>query len=145
PNPTGAKSSALNGVSCTTSIACTAAGYYTNSAGTDVTLAEVWNGTSWTIQTTPNPTGATVSGLNGVSCATSTACAAVGFYRNSAGAHVTLAELWNGTTRTIHGPPNPTGAKSSALNGVSCTTSSACTATGQYQNSAGVLVTLAER
>ncbi|MEA2314573.1 MAG: hypothetical protein QOI03_1265, partial [Solirubrobacteraceae bacterium] len=48
--------SVLSGVSCTTASACTAVGYYVNSAGTRLTLAERWNGTSWATQTTPNPT-----------------------------------------------------------------------------------------
>ena len=45
------------GVSCTSATACTAVGYDA-SVGTTVTLAERWNGTSWKIQSTPNPTGA---------------------------------------------------------------------------------------
>ena len=144
PNPSGAQNSALNGVSCTTGSACTAAGYYTNSAGTIVTLAERWDGSSWTIQNTPNPTGAKDSALNGVSCTISTACTAAGEYHNSAGVQLTLAERWNGSSWTIQSTPNPSGAKASGLNGVSCTTSTACTAAGVYTNSAAVTVTLAE-
>ena len=145
PNPTGAQKSFLKGVSCTTSSACTAAGYYVNSAGTIVTLAERWNGSSWTIQSTPNPTGTNDSALNGVSCTTSSACTAAGYYTNSAGTIVTLAERWNGTSWTMQSTPNPGGAKDSALNGVSCTNGTACTAAAEYHNSAGVQLTLAER
>ncbi len=145
PNPSGAKSTELEGVSCTTASACTAVGYYENSAGTFVTLAERWTGTSWAIQTTPNPSGAKSSALSGVSCTTASACTAVGSYTNSAGTGVTLAERWTGTSWAIQTTPNPSGAKSSALSGVSCTTASACTAAGSYTNSAGTEVTLAER
>ena len=49
---------------------------------------------------------------------------------------------------TIQATPNPTGAQSSylnTLNGVSCTSATACSAAGSYVNSAGTAVTLAER
>jgi hypothetical protein len=145
PNPTGAKASSLKAVSCTATTACTAVGVYTNSSGTEVTLAERWNGTEWAIQTTPNPTGAKASSLKAVSCTASTECKAVGTYTNSSGVEVTLAERWKGTEWTIQTTPNPTGAKASALAGISCTLSSACTAVGYDTNGSGVEVTLAER
>ena len=43
-----------------------------------MTLAEVWDGSTWTVQSTPNPTGATSGSLYGVSCTSATACTAVG-------------------------------------------------------------------
>jgi|HubBroStandDraft_4_1064222.scaffolds.fasta_scaffold55237_1 hypothetical protein len=132
-NPTGAKASHLSGVSCTSLSACTAVGSYTNSAGTEVTLAEGWNGTAWSIQTTPNPTGAKASHLSGVSCASSSACEAIGSDTNSSGVSVTLAERWNGTEWAIQTTSNPTGATGSNLYGVSCTASTACTAVGTWR------------
>jgi hypothetical protein len=144
PNPTGATASELKGVSCASSEACTAVGNYHNSTGAMVTLAERWNGTAWSVQTTPNPTGATSISLAGVSCVSSV-CAAVGSYTNSTGTVVTLVEWWNGTEWSIPSTPNPTGAKSSTLSGVSCTAVLACTATGSYVNSSGTELTLVER
>jgi hypothetical protein len=145
PSPSGAKESRLRDVSCSSSTACTAVGNYTNSSGTVVTLAERWNGTEWTVQSTPNPSGATESRFESVSCSTSTACSAVGSYKNSSGTQVTLAERWNGTEWTVQSTPNPSGAKESFLRGVSCTSSSACTGVGYYTISTGQLLTLAER
>jgi len=144
PNPEGAKGSVLEGVSCASSTVCTAAGYYKNSSGTRVTLAEEWNGTEWKVQTTPNPTGAKESLLKGVSCISSTACTADGYYENSSGTTVTLAEAWNGSEWKVQTTPNPEGAKESILRGVSCASSTACTAAGSYENSSGTRVTLAE-
>ena len=144
PNPTGATRSALKGVSCTSSSACAATGFYKNSSGTYVTLAESWNGTEWSIQSTPNPTGASESRLLGLSCTAAGACTSVGEYQNSSGTYVTLAERWNGTEWSIQSTPNPTGASETALTGVSCASASACTATGYYKNSSGTYVTLAE-
>jgi DNA-binding beta-propeller fold protein YncE len=146
PNPEGAKSAHLVGVSCTSSTACTAAGYYQNSSGTVVSLAERWNGTKWEVQSTPNPEGAKETTLYGMSCTSSTACTAAGYYQNGSGTTVTLAEAWNGTKWEVQSTPNPEGAKEALLaGGVSCTSSSACTAAGSYKNSSGTVVTLAER
>jgi hypothetical protein len=132
PNPSGALESKLEGVSCTSSSACTAVGFYKNSAGTILTLAESWNGSAWTIQATPNPAGATESALRGVSCTSSSACTAVGFYKNSAGTILTLAMRWNGTAWTIQTTPNPSGnPPKKYLNDVSCASSTDCWAAGE--------------
>jgi len=138
PNPEGAKETKLGGVSCTAANECSTAGSYVNSAGTLLTLAERWNGTSWAIQSTPNPSGATSSSLNGVSCSSSTACTAVGSSTKT-GEHgesttTTLAERWNGTSWSIQTTPNPSGT-APALEGVSCAGASECTAVGQYTSS----------
>jgi hypothetical protein len=69
--------------------------------GGTYTLAERWDGTSWTVQSTPSPspigsrpnaTGA----LSGVSCVSETSCTAVGSYADSTGREVTLAEGYAG-------------------------------------------------
>jgi hypothetical protein len=141
PNPAGSAGSALAGVSCASASACNAVGDYNNGT-TNVTLAEHWNGTKWSIKHTANPAGGSSIVLSGVSCASASACTAAGSYNNGTRS-VTLAERWNGTGWSIQHTPNPTGAPVSLLNGVSCTSASACTAAGGYNNgTAGV--TLAE-
>jgi len=143
PNPVGGSNSILNGGSCTSASACTAVGDY-NSGTTGVTLAERWNGSTWSIQTTPNPAGASDIFLQGVSCTSASACTAVGDYFNGT-TRVTLAERWNGSTWSIQTTPNPAGASSySILQGVSCTSATACTAFGEDGNGT-TDVTLAER
>ena len=87
----------------------------------------------WSIQHTPNPAGASDSILNGGSCASATACTAVGSY-NTSSATVTLAERWNGTTWSIQTTPNPAGGSEIHLIRVSCTSATACTAVGNYNN-----------
>jgi hypothetical protein len=145
PNPTGAIESMLSGVSCMSSTACIAVGEFENSLGRHVALAESWNGTVWSVQEPPNPTGEYRTVLSGVSCASSTACAAVGELLGTSGKSEQLTENWNGTEWKIHEPPNPTGATESRLNGVSCTSSTMCAAVGQFENSSGRSVPLAER
>jgi len=95
PNPpTSGSNILLQGVSCTSASACTAVGG-SSTMTPGATLAERWNGTTWSIQPTPNPTGAQGSGLGGVSCASATTCTAVGGSGNGT-TGVTLAERWNG-------------------------------------------------
>ena len=149
PNPAGAKYSVLSGVSCVSRKACTAVGYFTNRAGAGVTLAERWNGTIWAIQRTPNPVGAMSSLLFAVSCASTTACTAVGSVTNRSGITVPLAERWDGTSWSIQPTPNlarANGRGVSYLGGVSCALRTACAAVGHSGNSLGTTgVTLAER
>src|SRR5215469_11956177 len=143
-NPAGATSSFLDAVSCTTATACTAVGRYETSSNQVLPLAEQWNGTSWALQPTANPAGATSSFLDAVSCTMATACTAVGQYYTSSRQRLTLAEAWNGTAWTIQPTPNPPGAANSRLNAVSCTTPTACTAVGQYVSGTNQTLTLAE-
>lgn len=73
---------------------------------------------SWSVLSTPNPSGAEASSFGGpyiggttVSCASVTACTGVGHYKNSADEVVTMAERWNGTEWAVEATPNPSGAK----------------------------------
>jgi hypothetical protein len=147
PSPGGTEVSLLYGVSCASASACTAAGYYVTSStgGPAMMLAEHWNGTAWAVQKTPNPGGTEVSLLYGVSCASASACTAVGYYALGTGPVVTLAERWNGTAWAAEKTPNPSPNVDSQLNGVSCTSASACTAGGYYEPGNGNELTLAER
>jgi hypothetical protein len=129
PTPIGGGS--LNAVSCSSATACTAVG-----SSNGLTLAERWDGTNWAMQTTPNPSGATHSGLSGVSCNSATACIAVGWYTmsgNKFGGELPLAEFWDGSTWKIQDtaiPNDGPGLYGGSLSGVSCTSVTACTAVG---------------
>src|SRR5207244_7139586 len=134
PNPAGTEISRLSGVSCVSTTACTAVGAASEtlfSGGS--TLVESWNGTTWAIHSSPTPVGAIFPALFGVSCPSATACTAVGYYQNSAGVTVTLAEHWNGSTWVRQGTKNPSsGSVISGLDGVSCHYEIGCTAGGLY-------------
>ncbi len=69
--PAGAKSAELTGVSCANGKACIAVGFYESTAG-EMPLAESWNGTTWTVQTTLVPKEGKMSHFTGVSCSSST-------------------------------------------------------------------------
>lgn len=97
PNPAGYASAALAGVSCPRASACTAVGnWLANPSGNAVnTLAESWNGTRWSLQTTPNPVGAAASQLASVACVPAGTCVAVGSFWNGSSTQ-TLVESRSG-------------------------------------------------
>jgi hypothetical protein len=144
-NPTGSQGSQLNGVSCASATACVAVGTYADATGAIRSLGERWNGKSWSLLSTVDPSGGTRVVLQAVSCVSAAACTAVGSYRNTSGVTTTLAEAWNGSVWTRQTTPPPTAAQQSLLLGVSCTSGSACTAVGDYTDSSGHLLTLGER
>lgn len=146
PSPGGTFGSQLNGVSCTLASACTAVGFYNRAPfGPEAPLAEAWNGSRWSIQAIPSPAGALDSGLGAVSCTSASACTAVGGYSNSSHATLAFAVRWDGTRWTVQATPSPNpGTTFAMLSGVSCTSASACTAVGAYDNSAGTTLAFAE-
>jgi hypothetical protein len=128
--PEGAKQVSLRGVSCPSATECIATGSDKTSSG-EYTLAELWNGTEWKVQSTPNPEAAKEGkvALNGVSCTSSIACTAVGEYEAVAPNLAPFAERWNGKEWKLQTVSHESGT-SSVLSGVSCTSSTACTAVG---------------
>src|SRR5215469_10260184 len=144
-NPPGAAASNLNAASCTSRSACIAVGNTSNSRLISLTLAQRWNGHTWTIQPTPSP--ADGGNLIGVSCPSRSSCLAVGGHANpfTEIPPGTLAERWNGHTWSIQPTPNPPG-DGWFLISVSCTSPSACTAVGGRLTTPGKPSgTLAER
>ena len=69
------------------------------------TLAEAWNGSSWSILWTPNVASQGQNVLSGVSCVSQSSCVAVGesYDNNLPGSGDPLVEAWNGE----RGPSNP--------------------------------------
>ena len=145
PTPAGSPAfSALSGVSCPAAHECTAVGNYVTSALSGFTLAERWDGTTWSIQRTANRPAALASQLLGVSCPTATVCTAVGSYQKNVEQSFVLAERWNGATWSLQRIPSPPGSSISSLTAVSCSAVNACTAVGTF-TSHGEDLPLAER
>jgi hypothetical protein len=130
-------------VSCTSARACTATG--ANFSATGPTLAVRWDGTRWRVQHTPSPANSGTSheevALNGVSCASATACTATGAY--APGGHSAyFLEAWNGRSWRLVPAPHPAGFLSGALNGISCVVAR-CTAVGAWSGGPIFVATLA--
>jgi hypothetical protein len=118
-------------------------------AGELARSAAAASGSGWSVTPSPNPRAG--NGLFGaafgpaVSCPTASACTAVGLHVRGSGLGVTLAERRSGGAWTVQPTPNPPRAAASALNGVSCSSGSACTGVGQFVTTSGAQRTLAER
>jgi hypothetical protein len=92
PAPAGMSSIHVTGVSCPAANNCTAVGYGTTTS-TAVAFAERWNGSHWTLQIIPKPSGTgIVPGLSAVSCFAPATCTAVGVSTPKPAIHTTLAE-----------------------------------------------------
>jgi hypothetical protein len=126
----------FNSVSCGSPTSCMAVGLTIECAGivqgdgTQIVcfnsqmLVETWDGTNWSIQTTPNENSNT--DLFGVSCTTSTSCVGAGQSDS-----MVIAESWNGTSFTVTNGPNI--ADGGGATGVSCTTFTNCMVAGEIQ------------
>jgi hypothetical protein len=70
----------LTAVACPSATACYAAGNY-QSGSTTKTIVERWDGTNWSMVTSPNVAGASNNWIESLACATATDCFAVGTSR----------------------------------------------------------------
>ncbi|MCL4449585.1 MAG: IPT/TIG domain-containing protein [Actinobacteria bacterium] len=144
--PANSNNNKLNSVTCITASYCTAVGYYYNGT-VDQTLIESYNGTSWLLATSPDPSTSTNNFLESVTCTSSTDCTAVGYYVNGGGYDQTLIESYNGTSWVVSTSPNQTNSGATTnnfLESVTCTSSTDCTAVGYYVNGGGYDQTLIE-
>jgi hypothetical protein len=131
PSPTGGQGAALAGISCTSATACVAVGENRPFGEQLPAATEIWNGKTWVIQDAAVPVDSQGSiVLSAVSCASATACVAVGGYdaRDDEGTEPsTLAEHWDGEQWAVQVMPE---LDLASLAAVSCTSATACTAVG---------------
>ena len=135
PSATGADFSRLYGVSCSSTTSCFAVGQqFVRSTSLGKTLVERWNGKTWSIVPSPNPSTPKISSeLHAVSCVNASSCIAVGLQLlDPSTCCSTLIERWNGKTWSIMKPPTVAGAGYSRLDAVTCTSASKCFAVGYY-------------
>jgi hypothetical protein len=134
------------GVACTSTSNCWAVGSHGAGSGTGQPLIEQWNGNSWSIVTSPEPTNDpqfNYNFLRSVTCRSTSNCWTVG-YSFSDHAYRTLTEHWNGTAWEIIESPNTSATQYNYLFGITCVSAFDCRATGYSTNDAGVLQTLTE-
>jgi hypothetical protein len=122
---------AFNGISCRSKSFCIAVGYVHIGSGRikQTTLAELWDGSRWSVLATPNPAATRSNELLGISCTSRVACVAVGDSQHSGGSRsFTLAERWDGLRWSIQRTRDPE--RVDQLSGVSCPSSRRCIAVG---------------
>lgn len=141
PSPNvGTGYNSLSGVAAISSNDVWAVGSYeeSNYPYDNQTLIEHWDGTSWSVVSSPNPTNG--GWLAAVAADSSTDIWAVG--QGGAGGQ-TLTEHWNGTSWSIVPSPTPGGENDDELLGVAAITSTDIWAIG-YQNTGYGEMTLTE-
>ncbi len=133
----------MNGVSCVDATHCWAVG--DDRANPDHTVIETWNGTAWTLTSSPN-SGTNSNDLEGVSCVSTTWCWAVGSVSGGT-FDQNLFEHWDGSTWTIPADTtasdnNSPSAHDNFLAGVTCKSTTFCWAVGATQANGTLDVTL---
>jgi hypothetical protein len=138
----GTGNNTLAGISCPSAASCTAVGNYVNTSGVSQTLVESWNGSAWSLVSSPDR-GSGNNTLAGISCPSAASCTAVGNYVNTSGVSQTLVESWNGSAWSIAPSPNQSNGQNQLL-AVSCATTTSCAAVGDEADSTGSQFNLAE-
>jgi YD repeat-containing protein len=124
----------LSGVSCLTTSSCIAVGSFSakGEAGAEErTLAEIWDGSEWVIQSSTSPDVFSI--LAGISCTATTQCTAVGSARpvnKDTNNMVTLGERWVGSEWVTQATVSPEARTELNLTDVSCTSATKCMAVG---------------
>ena len=135
----------LNGVAAISASNVWAVGYSfgssssTSSGGGGVvqqTVIEHWDGASWSVIASPNPSSFGNS-LNGVTAVSASNLWAVGFQNDSSGIQQALIEQWNGSSWNVVSSPSPS-SSGYALNGVAAVGGSSIWAVG-FQNDSGFI------
>jgi hypothetical protein len=128
----GAYATYFTAVSCPSTKVCTAVGA-SGSPESDLSLVEHLSGTSWKVEKAPNPPPPSMYSasfvLSGVSCPTASDCIAVGTGTIEGSYNEQYAETGHGSTWHLATTPATKG-NVADFNAVSCTSPSACVATG---------------
>ncbi len=143
PNTSITQENVLRSVTCASASACWAVGYF-NAGSAYQTLIARWNGTAWSITTSPNTLALQTNILNDVTCTSATDCWAVGYYRSSLAVNQTLVQRWNGSSWSIVTSANTLPTEANILEGITCASAADCWAVGS-SDTGGVLRTLTQR
>ena len=100
------------------------------------TLAEQWNGTTWSVVATPNP-DPEADELSAAAAVSTNDVWAVGQTFPSGGMHQTLIEQWNGSQWSVVPSPNP-GSTYSVLTGVTAISANNVWAVGSFSKKSNV-------
>ncbi len=123
----------LYSVSCVTATFCVAAGSATTSTSY-VNLVEQWDGTTWSIETTPDANAAFGDALIAVDCFGPTSCAAAGYVNtinNTDDTYISEVLTWNGSSWTVVNVPEPAAStQQDEINGLSCLPGAVCIGAG---------------
>ncbi|MGZ6969328.1 MAG: hypothetical protein ACXVKN_16490 [Acidimicrobiia bacterium] len=129
PEPPGTTYVTLKGVDCPSSTSCFAVGSVYASTSGLTTLIERWDGTSWSLASSPDFGPFHSNTLDAVSCVTPSMCVAAGADQDD---HGTLMERWDGASWSLDASEDPDLAAFVSLGGVSCSSPVSCIAVGSF-------------
>ena len=140
----GPYTNSLNGVAAVSASDVWAVGsYFYNNNYLSGTLTEQWNGTGWSIITSPN-VGSLYNSLNGVTAVSASNIWAVGLEQTSQNVPIqTLIEHWDGSSWSVVPSPN-VGSQENRLAGVAAVSANDVWTVGVYFNNNGLEQTLIE-
>lgn len=141
PNPS-ATSNFLYNVAALSGSNVWAVGRYTDSHSNQLTLVEHWNGTTWAVVPSPNPS-ASFNTLSGITAISANNIWAVGFSVATNGFRNTLVEHWNGAKWSVAASPNLPG-RSSVLNSIAAVSANDIWVVGDAPDANNNYVTLSE-
>lgn len=129
--------SGLQGATCTSATNCWAVGGqwpplpWLELDRKDRPLVLRWNGTTWTGNLGPLPTGSRSAQFNDVACTSATNCWAVGGHTiDNVSPPRRMMARWNGTAWSVVTGQTPTSGGASTLESVTCASSTVCWAVG---------------
>jgi hypothetical protein len=135
PDPAGpSQQNDLNGVAVVSSCDAWAVG---QDGATLRTQAVRWNGSSWVLTPTPDPSATGLNVLNSVAATSASNAWAVGEYRTGT-AHLTLIAHWNGHAWKQQASPDPS-ATDNSLFAVAATSASNAWAVGSYRSGPAIV------
>jgi hypothetical protein len=141
PNTSAAQPNLLHDVECVAASDCWAVGSAVDAlTGFERTLIQRWNGSAWSVVTSPNALVSTNNALQAVTCVAASDCWAVGSAFNGS-AQQTLVARWNGTSWATVTSPNTSTGEANALAAVTCAAAGDCWAVGSAGAVAQTLVT----
>ena len=129
PPPDDGFASGLTAVDCPRTDACVAVGSSLEISGSEMMLAEAWDGSVWSEITPPLPPHASSARLWGISCPAKSTCFAVG---GDSRLYGPIVERWIRGGWTAQAVPKPPHAVVGSVLGVSCAEPRTCTAVGTY-------------
>ncbi len=138
----------LTGISCASATSCAASGFYEDTDHSTNGLLLVLANGSWAVSRAPegpNPgtdgDGHQFANVIQVVCPSASTCVGVGTYETAGDSEQPLIDTWNGTTWTGQAGPLPanmvSGSPGNVLVAVSCGSSTACTAVGNFYATSG--------
>ena len=144
PVPGGIEKDNLRSVSCASATDCVAVGGVADTGGINRGLIQHWDGDGW--GDVPTPEGEAME-FKQVSCASPAWCVAIGTHYDETAEEVTggIIEQWDGESWQVAPFPLPAGSARAYLGDVSCTSSTACLAVGEYRTDTSKWQLLAER